>query len=204
MKNLYLNLNINKSFNFYFLQIVLLFGVIMCSYAQVRVPFQQRTSAVSPERKIYNIKGDYTMIGNTNLTLVNYGDETSNANTMRYVDVDTDASTWNSSSSTLSFASENGSIPECSNIIYAGLYWTGRASDGANSPDIFDYTRTVNVNLPINQNYNVGHDDAITNTTYDMVVTRGGQTNTDFQFTLFLMELQLMYLVIPITLEPIE
>ncbi len=146
--------------------------------AQIKVPFEQRTSAVSPDKKIYNIKGDYTMIGNTNLTLVSYGDNTSNDSPMRYVDVDTDASTWNSSSSTLNFASENGSVPECSNIIYAGLYWTGRATDGPTSPDVFDYTRSVNGNVPINQNYTVGHDDDIANTTYNMQITRGGTTNT--------------------------
>ena len=146
--------------------------------AQIKVPFEQRTSAVSPDRKIYNIKGDYTMIGNTNLTLVNYGDETSNNNPMRYVDVDGDATTWNSSSSTLTFASENGSIPACSNIIYAGLYWTGRASNGSTSPDVFDYTRSVNANVPINQNYTVGHNTSIANTTYNMQITRGGTTNT--------------------------
>ena len=124
------------------LQILVFLSLFIISfqdmYAQVRVPFEQRTAAVSPNRKIYNIKGDYTMIGNTNLTLVSYGDDTSNANMMRYVDVDSDNTTWNSSSSTLSFASENGSIPACSNIIYAGLYWTGRASNGSTSPDIFD------------------------------------------------------------------
>jgi gliding motility-associated-like protein len=146
--------------------------------AQIKVPFEQRTSAVSPDRKIYNIKGDYTMFGNTNLTLVNYGDETSNNNPMRYVDVDGDATTWNSSSSTLTFASENGSIPACSNIIYAGLYWTGRASNGSTSPDVFDYTRSVNANVPINQNYTVGHNTSIANTTYNMQITRGGTTNT--------------------------
>jgi hypothetical protein len=85
--------------------------------AQVIKPFTQRSSQYTPGKTIYNVKGDFTLIGNTNLTLVNYGDNTSNNNNMQYVDVDTDASTLNSSASTLQFSTENGAIPECSNII---------------------------------------------------------------------------------------
>ncbi len=105
-------------------------------YAQSQTlkPFTQRTSTYSPTTKIYKIKGDFTMVGNTSMTLVNYGDETNNSNLMRYVDVDGVAETLNSSSSTLTFSEENGANPNCSNIIYAGLYWTGRADDGGDSP----------------------------------------------------------------------
>lgn len=105
--------------------------------AQTIKPFTQRTSSYSPTTKIYQIKGDFTMIGNTSMTLVNYGDETNNSNLMRYVDIDGDPGTLNSSSSTLAFSTENGAIPACSNIIYAGLYWTGRAHDGGTSPITF-------------------------------------------------------------------
>ncbi|WP_396184175.1 hypothetical protein, partial [Flavobacterium sp.] len=114
--------------------------------AQVRVPFSQRTSIFSPGKTIYNIKGDFTMIGNSNLTLVNYGNETSNNNNMRYVDVDTDNATWNSSSANLELSTENGSNPACSNIIYAGLYWTGRTSDATTSPNIFTVTKEIGGN----------------------------------------------------------
>ena len=41
--------------------IILLF-VLLCSaniFAQVRVPFTQRTSAFSPGKTIYNVKGDF-------------------------------------------------------------------------------------------------------------------------------------------------
>lgn len=99
--------------------------------AQVIVPFTQRSSIVTPDRKIYNIRGDFTMIGNTNLTLEDYGDQTNNSfNQMKYVDVDQDPRTLNSSSATLQLSTENGAIPECSNIIYAGLYWSGRSVPG--------------------------------------------------------------------------
>ena len=106
--------------------------IILLSYAvfatgQVQKPFSQRTSVYSPTKTIYSIKGDFTMIGNTNLTLQNYSDATLNSNNiMILVDADADATTINSSSATLTFSTENGAIPSCSNIIYAGLYWTGR------------------------------------------------------------------------------
>src|SRR5690606_35302015 len=106
--------------------------------AQVRVPFTQRTSQYTPTRPIYNIKGDFSIIGNTNLTLFNYGDETPNSlNIMQYVDVDSDPTTLNSSSAVLNFSNENGAVPSCSNVLFAGLYWTGRASDQATSPTTF-------------------------------------------------------------------
>lgn len=104
--------------------------------AQVRKDFTQRTSSDSPDTKIYNIKGDFTMIGNTNLTLSSYSDNGSNNANMRYVDVDGDNNTSNSSSATLGFSTEGGADPSCSSIIYAGLYWTGRAHNG-NSPMTF-------------------------------------------------------------------
>jgi hypothetical protein len=100
------------------------------AYSQVRVPFSPRTSDYSPSKTIYSVKGDFTMIGNTNLTLENYRDDRNNSNNdMEFVDIDGDASTYNSSSATLSFSSENGADPTCSNIIYAGLYWSGRGSN---------------------------------------------------------------------------
>jgi hypothetical protein len=99
--------------------------------AQVEKGFTQRTAAMSPNKLIYNIKGDFTMIGNTNLTLQDYEDEKLNSfNSMKFVDVDGDASTVNSSSAVLGFSRENNADPNCSNIIYAGLYWTGRANTG--------------------------------------------------------------------------
>ena len=141
MKNIFeqfVNLNLASKF---FLVVVILGGFSTVSSGQIIKPFTQRTSSYSPSKKIYNIKGDYTMIGNTNLTLNNYGDNTNNSNnTMVYVDIDGDASTLNSSSANLAFSTENGAIPSCSNIIYAGLYWTGRAHDGT-SANTFTVTK---------------------------------------------------------------
>src|SRR5690606_36417867 len=81
--------------------------------------------------------GDFALIGNTNLTLQNYGNQVQNGNNpMKYVDVDSpDAMglggtpTFNSSSARLEFSAENGANPECSRVVFAGLYWSGRASD---------------------------------------------------------------------------
>lgn len=89
------------------------------------------------------------MIGNTNLTLSDYDDTSSNGEDMRYVDIDGDSRTFNSSSSVLEFSTESGALVECSNIVYAGLYWTGRASldgadaneDGDGNPDTFSVTK---------------------------------------------------------------
>ncbi|MFA9372428.1 MAG: GEVED domain-containing protein [Labilibaculum antarcticum] len=100
--------------------------------SEIQIPFEQRTSQYSPEKKIYNVKGDFTMIGNTNLTLRYYRDNRDNSrNNMIYVDADSDASTFNSSSATLDFSTENSAKPACSHIVYAGLYWTGRADSGS-------------------------------------------------------------------------
>ena len=108
---------------------VFMFTTVFSGYSQVRVPFAPRASVNTPTQTIYTVKGDFNMIGNTNLTLVNYGDNTNNFGDMEYVDVDNDSSTLNSSSATLNFSTENSAIPECSRILYAGLYWTGRAGD---------------------------------------------------------------------------
>ena len=72
------------------------------------------------------------MIGNTNMTLSNYHDDWSNGSThtMIKVDKDADITTNNSSSATLGYSSENGANPACSNVLFAGLYWTGRTSTG--------------------------------------------------------------------------
>ncbi|MDO5980693.1 gliding motility-associated C-terminal domain-containing protein [Flavivirga spongiicola] len=122
------------------------------SYSQVRVPFTPRTSDLTPTQTIYNIKGDFTMMGNTNLTLVDYDETSANDGDMKYVDEDGTAvpgnNTFNSSSATLTFSTENGAIPDCSNILFAGLYWVGRAGngvdnndDGDNNPHTFQVTK---------------------------------------------------------------
>ncbi|MDD2200588.1 MAG: hypothetical protein PHE08_12755 [Bacteroidales bacterium] len=128
--------------------ILLLTSGISDLRAQVIKSFTQRSSQYTPAKFIYNVKGDFTLVGNTNLTPVSYGDNTSNNNSMMYVDVDSDITTLNSSSANLSLSTENGANPDCSNIVYAGLYWTGRSHDGGNSPLTFSVTKSgVTVNF---------------------------------------------------------
>jgi hypothetical protein len=111
------------------------------SNSQIIEPFTQRTSVYSPGKQIYNIQGDFTMIGNTNLTLDDYSTSRGNQNMMIYVDEDSNSSTFNSSSATLELSEENGASPDCSNIIYAGLYWTGRSHNSDPSPLTFSVTK---------------------------------------------------------------
>ena len=152
MKNNYMTYKSNKT-HFLLLQLILLFGSLSLLNAQVYVPFSQRTSSYTPTQTIYNVKGDFTMIGNTNLTLQDYGNNTNNnSNTMVYVDVDGNSliglggsPTFNSSSANLTFSTENGAIPSCSRIVFAGLYWTGRASQSSSgTSNTFNVTRTIN------------------------------------------------------------
>jgi hypothetical protein len=137
-------------------KIFLLMLVFMTTFslnAQLIRPFTQRTSPFNPGVSIYNLKGDFTIIGNTNLTLQNYSDNTGNSNAMVYVDIDNDATTLNSSSADLNFSTENGAVPACSEVVYAGLYWTGRAHNGANSPNVFSVTKNgVTVNFDKQKN----------------------------------------------------
>ncbi|MDD2413373.1 MAG: SprB repeat-containing protein, partial [Bacteroidales bacterium] len=147
MKKKYNISYIGKLRGILFTGLFLFLGHSMSLFSQVIVPFSPRTSVYSPTKTIYNVKGDFTMIGNTNLTLSNYTDEGNNSSLMQYVDIDGISSTHNSSSANLEFSTEHGANPECSNIIFAGLYWTGRAHDGGNSPQTFAVTKggvTVN------------------------------------------------------------
>ncbi len=150
--------------------------------AQVRVPFTQRTVPAN-----IKLKGDFAMTGNALLTLVNYDDNQSNNANMRYVDIDGDPSTFNSSSANLDFSLENGADPSCSEIIWAGLYWSGRASNGENSPLIFDVTKSVpsGATTPVNESYTLNHLDDIPDTEFNMVVSRGGPSGDRFAIYTF-------------------
>src|SRR5690554_6040403 len=86
----------------------ILLGNNISATAQVIKDFKQRTAQNTPNKKIYNVKGDFTLFGNTNITLQNYSDGQDNNNvSMAYVDVDGDGSTLNSSTSELKLSTEN-------------------------------------------------------------------------------------------------
>jgi len=129
----------NKLFRNLILAIFALALTIPSAQSQLLVDFTK-----VPDQ-IFSIKGDYTMLGNTSLIRVNYSDDGQNGNNdMGYVDIDGDADTWNSSTAAFDYSVQAGADPNCTKILYAGLYWTGRANNGGVAGNTVDATRTVN------------------------------------------------------------
>ncbi len=158
-------------------------------YSQVIVPFNPRTSSYTPNQTIYHVKGDFTMLGNTNLILKDYSaTKNNNNNDVIFVDIDNDPSTVNSSSATLVLSEENGATPECSNIIYAGLYWSGRTqrNDYENTWTTGGSTENVYNNNVINNAYTLNisqsGDWSGRTATYTFTPSGGGDVVT-FEFT---------------------
>ena len=107
----------------------LLFFVLMLTvfsaHAQTTIPFAKRYETSG-------INGDLTIIGNSILgesvdTPYN-GDTQNNFIDMVFIDVDNDASTFNSSSAT--FTTSN-----CNRVVYAGLYWGAIAAPSTPLPE---------------------------------------------------------------------
>lgn len=114
-----------------------------------QVDFKQRTAAATPDKKIYNINGDFTMLGNTNLTLSSYANNKNNeGNAMVYVDIDGINTTLNSSMATLELSNsgENSANQDCSNVLFAGLYWTGKSDDANETFSVTKNSVTKNYN----------------------------------------------------------
>lgn len=172
MKNLYFN----NSFSKVLFLIIILFPLSYNSQSQVIKDFTQRSSVYTPNQKIYNnLKGDYTMIGNSNIVRNPYSTGIDNNTAdMVFVDIDNDPNTINSSSATLQFSTENEALPECSNIVYAGLYWTGRAHSGA-SPNVFVIGTDKTIR---NDSILVG-----SNPQYQMKITRQGSNPYTVRYT---------------------
>ena len=145
--------------------------------AQIKVPFKQRTSIYSPDKPIYHLQGDFEMLGNSNLTISPYSDNANNQDngiTMKYVDVDDDDNTINSSMANLKFSNEHGANPECTQVVYAGLYWTGRklgSNQGAGvNNDPMEITIGGTQSNATNSNTYNG---------YRLTITKTGSTSTD-------------------------
>lgn len=160
------------------LYLVLLFVVFIgkiSAQTDNRVPFKHRVGNPAPENNIFKLRGDFTIIGNTNLTLADPTEIDNSGNEMIYVDVDNNPNTVNSSSSTLVFSGENNADPNCSEIIYAGLYWSGRAN-----PDLgmnFDVISRFEDGTPetvTNQVQIANHNASIANSFYTMTIGRVG------------------------------
>ncbi|MCS4239029.1 hypothetical protein M2306_000406 [Myroides gitamensis] len=134
MKNFMKNIGASL-FSFLILSIVLLHA--NSTQAQIRKSFEPRQSTKAPAPytnvKNYNLQGDFLMLGNTSLTLSTYALNKDNSNnSMVYVNVDTSNGIVNSSSAELVLPGG-----ECTEIVYAGLYWSGRAHNGGQSSDQF-------------------------------------------------------------------
>jgi choice-of-anchor A domain-containing protein/uncharacterized repeat protein (TIGR01451 family) len=104
-------LNVLSAFLFF----IVLFNISV--YSQVTVPFSVRYAA--------NEKGDIQIVGNTLMTCPAGGCSGNNNDyAMRYVDIDGDASTNNSSSADFT-------LPASSSVLWAGLYWNGVSTASA-------------------------------------------------------------------------
>lgn len=103
------------------------------SQVQNRVPFTPRTSQQAPEaykgKSTYSLKGSFQMIGNANLFGSPYNETKGNGpSNMTYNKLPGELSSIVNSSSA-DFVLPEGIDPDCTNIVYAGLYWSGRESD---------------------------------------------------------------------------
>nr|WP_298996157.1 T9SS type B sorting domain-containing protein [uncultured Allomuricauda sp.] len=104
--------------------LICLFGIGLLGLktsAQVEVPFTPRL-----DNSFINIKGDYTFLSNSIINRVDgsntandpfNGNSNNNGFHRDYIDIDSDPTTFSSSSSTLT-------LPFCSRIYWAGLYWS--------------------------------------------------------------------------------
>ncbi|AFL86260.1 protein of unknown function DUF11 [Belliella baltica DSM 15883] len=188
MENIY---NFLKNIRFAVLAVVLVLfgGNLPTATAQTQnvKPFVKRVGTPQPPNGVFNVRGDYTLVGNTNLTLQNYSDGGNNSsNVMVYVDVDGNPQTVNSSSANLVFSQENGADPNCSEILYAGLYWSGRATPGLGNT--FDVTKGEVPGTPQQVNnvqQQVFHNDPINFSNYSLGISRvGGNNNRSPLYTL--------------------
>ncbi|RZK80157.1 MAG: DUF11 domain-containing protein [Pedobacter sp.] len=106
------------------------------SQALVKKAFTPRTSTLAPGsyqgKSIYNLQGDFNMIGNANAKSATGPDNASNMVFNKLPGDLLNTSIKNSSSADFVLPS-NASLA-CTKIVFAGLYWTGRGDD--NSGDV--------------------------------------------------------------------
>jgi len=142
--------------------------------ASAQKAFTQRTSTKATQpytgKSIYNLRGDFEMMGNTNLIASAYKDnDDNNDKTMSYVDIDNDASTANSSAAYLNIPTD-----ACTQIVYAGLYWSGRAETSGNgSYTITQDNVTVVTGIGPNTDQTINH-----NGSYGLTITRQGSSSS--------------------------
>lgn len=97
---------------------------------------------------------------------------------MKYVDIDGLSSTVNSSSAYLQFNNNDGADPACTKVVYAGLYWTGRAHDEdagkTSSPNIFNVPGITVPSYNVNSTHRVAHSENVPYTNCKMDVSMIG------------------------------
>jgi uncharacterized protein (TIGR02145 family) len=135
-----------KNFKILLLLTVALFPYLLFGQSANVVPFSPRTSPSAGNKTMYTIKGDFATVGNTNITWhPNYGTNKDPVNNwLTFVNIDPIYKNQlrNSSSATLVFSNENGALPECTRVLYAGVYWTGRpyTVPPATYPLVYNYS----------------------------------------------------------------
>jgi len=131
----------------------------------------QPFNKVNPE-STWNIRGNYKIAGNSVMCLTGVTNswagtcrdnqnDTNNNSIARYINIDGNTSTWNSSSSSISLPNsyeQNGG----QGILWAGLFWSGRISTNDNNN--FQRMGVVNGSGFINQDMTTGNTISIANT----------------------------------------
>ncbi len=129
-----------KTFNkaFYF-PLLFLFSIIFpISALAVIQPF----TVVNPS-STKNVQGNYAIAGNTVMCLTektsgyggtchgmtDYAEITSNMHVSKYIDIDSDGATWNSTSSYITFPTTLETSVVGESVLWAGLFWQGRISN---------------------------------------------------------------------------
>lgn len=128
----------------HFFTMLLLLLMLSNVYGQVvnKKPFGLRTSELAPEpyknKEIYNLRGDFTMIGNASLfdkrlwgnkpsKASDGNDNNSSMDFYKLAEDEKNTTIKNSTSSTLVHPS--GYDQSCTKIVYVGLYWSGRGDE---------------------------------------------------------------------------
>lgn len=110
------------------------------SQAIIKKAFEPRTSQLAPGnyqgKSIYNLQGDFSMIGNSNARSLTSANNSANMTFNKLSGDLSNTSIKNSSSA--DFVLPSNTSLNCTKIVFAGLYWTGRGDN--NSSDVLSKT----------------------------------------------------------------
>ncbi|MDY7395538.1 T9SS type B sorting domain-containing protein [Aureibaculum sp. 2210JD6-5] len=122
----------NQKCNFIYITLLLLLALLifpLLSNAQTTIPFEKRFESTG-------INGELTIIGNSILGETSNqpynGTDRNNDIEMVFVDIDGDASTFNSSSA-------NFTTGSCNRVVYAGLYWGAVSAPSDPAPNVIKF-----------------------------------------------------------------